>query len=125
MPRLVFTQRYLKNKKPSAIKNYVKYIATRPNAENYNVNVLNNKATESQKNWIEKELNKYPNLKEIYQQEHECYVKNPTIGNASELIEKIAEEGMARENDVENYVSYIAKRPRAERGEQGHALWNG
>ena len=125
MPRLVFTPRYLKNKKPSAIKNYVKYIATRPNAENYNVNVLNNNATKNQKDWIEKELNKYPSLKEIYQQEYECYIKNPTIGNASELIEKIAEEGMARENDVENYVSYIAKRPRAERGEQGHALWNG
>ena len=67
MPRLVFTPRYLKNKKPSAIKNYVKYIATRPNAENYNVNVLNNKATESQKDWIEKELNKYPELKSMYQ----------------------------------------------------------
>lgn len=125
MPRLVFTPRYLKNKKPSAIKNYVKYIATRPNAENYNVNVLNNKATESQKDWIEKELNKYPELKSMYQYEYEDYIKNPTIRNASELIEKIAEEGMARENDVENYVSYIATRPRAERGEQGHALWNG
>ena len=125
MLRLVFTPRYLKNKKPSAIRNYVKYIATRPNAENYNVNVLNNKATESQKDWIEKELNKYPELKSMYQYEYEDYIKNPTIRNASELIEKIAEEGMARENDVENYVSYIATRPRAERGEQGHAIWNG
>ena len=129
MPRLVFTPRYLKNKKPSAIKNYVKYIATRPNAENYNVNVLNNKATESQKDWIEKELNKYPELKSMYQYEYEDYIKNPTIGNASELIEKIidinevAKETANHKGNIWTFVISL-KREDAERlGYNNASAW--
>ena len=37
MPRLVFAPRYLKMQKPSQVKNYVKYVATRPNAEKFEV----------------------------------------------------------------------------------------
>lgn len=49
MPRLVFTPRYLKMQKPSQVKNYVKYVATRPNAEKFEVNRSQTEATEHQK----------------------------------------------------------------------------
>ncbi len=125
MPRLVFTPRYLKMKKQTQVKNYVKYVATRLHAETYTPNTSIEPATTGQKAWIEKELKHYPELKESCQQEYEDYVQNPTKENATDLINKIAEEGMARADGVENYVGYLAKRPRAERSEQGHALWNG
>ena len=125
MPRLVFTPRYLKMQKPSQVKNYVKYVATRPNAERFEVNQSQTEATEHQKKWIEKELKAHKELKESCEQEYEDYLQNPTRENAAELINKIAEEGLAREGSMENYVGYLAKRPRAERGKQGHALWNG
>ena len=124
MPRLFFTPRYLKMQKPSQVKNYVKYVATRPNAEKFEVNQSQTEATEHQKKWIEKELKAHGELKESCEQEYEDYLQNPTRENAMELINKIVEEGLAREDSMENYVGYLAKRPRAERGEQGHALWN-
>lgn len=125
MPRLVFTPRYLKMQKPSQVKNYVKYVATRPNSEKFEVNQSQTEATEHQKKWIKKELKAHKELKESCEQEYEDYLQNPTRENAAELINKIAEEGLAREGSMENYVGYLAKRPRAERGKQGHALWNG
>ncbi|MBE5076362.1 MobP3 family relaxase [Anaerotignum lactatifermentans] len=125
MPRLVFTPRYLKMQKPSQVKNYVKYVATRPNAEKFEVDQSQTEATEYQKKWIEKELKAHGELKESCEREYENYLQNPTKENATDLINKIAEEGLAREDSMENYVGYLAKRPRAERGKQGHALWNG
>ena len=64
MPRLVFTPRYLKMQKPSQVKNYVKYVATRPNAEKFEVDQSQTEATEHQKKWIEKELKAHGELKE-------------------------------------------------------------
>lgn len=125
MPRLVFTPRYLKMQKPSQVKNYVKYVATRPNSEKFEANQSQTEATEHQKKWIEKQLKAHGELKESCEQEYEDYLQNPTRENAIDLINKIAEEGLAREGCMENYVGYLAKRPRAERGKQGHALWNG
>ena len=125
MPRFILSLRYLKMKKPSQVKNYVRYVATRPNAEKFEVNQSQREATEHQKRWIEKELKAHKELRESCEQEYEDYLENPTRENAMELINKIAEEGLAREDSMENYVGYLAKRPRAERGKQGHALWNG
>lgn len=125
MPRLVFAPRYLKMQKPSQVKNYVKYVATRPNSEKFEANQSQTEATEHQKKWIKKEMKAHGELKESCEQEYEDYLQNPTRENAAELINKIAEEGLAREGSMENYVGYLAKRPRAERGKQGHALWNG
>ena len=125
MPRLVFAPRYLKMQKPSQVKNYVKYVATRPNSEKFEANQSQTEATEHQKKWIKKEMKAHGELKESCEQEYEDYLQNPTRENAAELINKIAEEGLAREGSMENYVGYLAKRPRAEQGKQGHALWNG
>lgn len=125
MPRFILSLRYLKMQKPSQVKNYVKYVATRPNSEKFEANQSQTEATEHQKKWIKKEMKAHGELKESCEQEYEDYLQNPTRENAAELINKIAEEGLAREGSMENYVGYLAKRPRAERGKQGHALWNG
>ena len=113
MPRLVFAPRYLKMQKPSQVKNYVKYVATRPNSEKFEANQSQTEATEHQKKWIKKEMKAHGELKESCEQEYEDYLQNPTRENAAELINKIAEEGLAREGSMENYVGYLAKRPRA------------
>ena len=71
MPRFILSLRYLKMKKPSQVKNYVKYVATRPNAEKFEVNQSQREATEHQKRWIEKELKANKDLRESCEQEYE------------------------------------------------------
>ena len=88
MPRFILSLRYLKMKKPSQVKNYVKYVATRPNAEKFEVNQSQREATEHQKRWIEKELKANKELRESCEQEYEDYLQNPTRENAMELINK-------------------------------------
>lgn len=122
MPRIIFTSRYLRNAGAGQVKNLLKYMATRPNAEKLSVAEAM-EPTKRQREWIAKEIKKQHGIKSLF--EYEDYVKNPTKANASELIEKIAEQQIETAEGIENYVGYLAKRPRAERGEQGHALWNG
>ncbi len=122
MPRIIFTSRYIQNAGSGQARNLLNYMATRPNAEKVSVAEAM-EPTKRQKEWIAKEIKKQPALKSFF--EYEDYVKNPTKANASELIEKIAEQQLDTAEGIENYVGYLAKRPRAERGEQGHALWNG
>lgn len=122
MPGIIFTSRYIRNAGAGQVKNLLNYMATRPNAEKF-PDPQSGEATKRQKDWIEKEIKKQPGIKNLF--EYEDYVKNPTKANASELIEKIAEQQLETAEGIENYVGYLAKRPRAERGEQGHALWNG
>ena len=122
MPGIIFTSRYIRNAGAGQVKNLLNYMATRPNAEKLSVAEVM-EPTKRQREWIAKEIKKQPGLKSLF--EYEDYVKNPTQANASELIEKIAEQQIETAEGIENYVGYLAKRPRAERGEQGHALWNG
>ena len=122
MPKIIFTSRYITSAKPGQVKNLLNYMATRPNAEMFSA-AEPAEATVKQKEWIAKELQKSPGLKNLH--EYQDYEENPTSENASELIGKIAERWLETQEGIENYVGYLAKRPRAERGEQDHALWNG
>ena len=122
MPKIIFTSRYITGAKPGQVKNLLNYMATRPNAEKFSA-AEPAEATVKQKEWIEKELQKSPGLKNLH--EYQDYMENPTSENASELIGKIAERWLETQEGIENYVGYLAKRPGAERGEQDHALWNG
>lgn len=123
MAKIIFTARYVKNISKGQIKNYVKYIATRPNSEKYS-QTISDKVSELQSNWIAKELKKSPKLKEECDEEYQAYEETPSCKTAENLIRKIAEVNIYHGNDIKNYVGYIAKRPRAEFTEQGHALWN-
>ena len=123
MAKIILTARYVKNISPGQMKNYVKYIATRPNSEKYS-HPLSTDVSEFQSDWITKELKKSPRLKEECATEYQAYEENPSCKTAENLIHKIAEVNIYHGNDVKNYVGYLAKRPRAEFTEQGHALWN-
>ena len=123
MAKIIFTARYVKNISKGQIKNYVKYIATRPNSEKYS-QIISDEISELQSNWIAKELKKSPKLKQECAEEYQAYEENPSCKTAENLICKIAEVNIYHGNDIKNYVGYLAKRPRAEFTEQGHALWN-
>ena len=123
MAKIIFTARYVKNISKGQMKNYVKYIATRPNAERY-AQPISDEVSALQREWIAKELKKSPKLKEECAVEYQAYKENPSCQTAEDLIHKIAEVQMYHGNDMKNYVGYLAKRPRAEFTEQGHALWN-
>lgn len=123
MAKIIFTARYVKNISKGQMKNYVKYIATRPNAERY-AQPISGEVSTLQREWISKELKKSLKLKEECAAEYQAYEENPSCQTAEDLIHKIAEVQMYHGNDMKNYVGYLAKRPRAEFTEQGHALWN-
>ena len=123
MVKIIFTARYVKNISKGQMKNYVKYIATRPNAERY-AQPISDEVSALQREWIAKELKKTPKLKEECALEYQAYEENPSCQTAEDLIHKIAEVQIYHGNDMKNYVGYLAKRPRAEFTEQGHALWN-
>jgi len=120
MAKIIFTSRYIKGN-AEAIINFVNYIATRDNAEHF-VFANDKKVTEKQKAWIAERLAETPELTELF--EYEDYMDNPSMTNASRLISRIAESKMEF-GGVENYVDYLAKRPRSEKLEQGHALFSG
>ena len=120
MAKIIFTSRYLKNK-PTTVKNFVNYIATRENAEHF-VYKNDKEATDNQKAWIENQLQQDDRLKDLF--EYEDYRANSTMANASQLISRIAENNL-ESGDVKNYIGYLAHRPRSEKLEQGHALFSG
>ena len=123
MAKIIFTARYVKSISKGQMKNYVKYIATRPNAESY-AQPISDEVSALQREWIAKELKKTPKLKEECAAEYQAYEENTSCQTAEDLIHKIAEVQIYHGNDMKNYVGYLAKRPRAEFTEQGHALWN-
>jgi TPR repeat protein len=116
-------------------RNFVNYVATREgvslnfNSLDLSEAELSRKATIKQEHTIEGLLREVPSAKDTF--EYEDYLKNPTIGNASELIARAAEMGfgqMQTEKEVgseeaKNFVEYVAKRPGAVR-EGAHGLFS-
>lgn len=97
---------------------YVKYIATREGVENIQMSHGKKPATKKQKQLIDQLLQDYPDSTALF--EYEDYKKEPTRENASELITSIMDQNVTDVATKENYVDYIANRPRVERlGEHG------
>ena len=119
-PRIIFTSRYIKNAGKGQLRNLLHYMANRENAEGLELSPQAT-ATQNQKQWIAAQLRRQPKLQQL--SGYEIYRSAPTQENASHLIEQIAEDELHRTGGVEHYIGYLAKRPRAERGMQGHALW--
>jgi TPR repeat protein len=91
----------------------VKYIATREGAERIDDSKKPLPATWRQKELIENILKDFPDTAERF--EYEDYLKTPTRENASAFIAAALEQNMPFVGKRENYVDYIARRPRAER----------
>ena len=118
MAKLIFTSRYIRDAPPEHLQNYVRYISTREGVEKVDESKKNLSASQSQKNLIRQILKDMPESKEML--EYEDYRQHPTIGNASEFITQALERNLDMAAMKENYVDYLANRPRVERiGEHG------
>lgn len=122
MPRIIFKCPYLKGgvKSVSHLNNYVRYMATREGAQRLAPDLAQHPVTQSQKQLVERLLRDFPLSRGLF--EYEDYVAAPTQGNASEFITRALEDNADQIAKRENYVDYIASRPRAQR-RGSHALF--
>lgn len=118
MPKIIFTSRYMKDAPAAQLANYVKYIATREGVEKIDESKRELPATVAQKKLIAQLLKDFPDAQNML--EYEDFKRHPTIGTASEFISTVLEWNQDQLSDRENYVDYLANRPRVERvGEHG------
>lgn len=122
MPRIIFKCPYLKGgaKSASHLSNYVRYMATREGAQHLSPDLARCPVTLSQKQLVERILRDFPLSRGLF--EYEDYVAAPTQGNASDFIARALEDNADQIAKRENYVDYIASRPRAQR-RGSHALF--
>ena len=113
MARLITKFKYLKPSNRQSVSGYAKYIATREGVEKVDDTFKSNPPTEKQKRLIEKILHDFHDSKDML--EYEDYLKEPTLGNASEFVTRILEDNAYEAVGVKTYADYIATRPRAER----------
>ncbi len=117
MARFVFKWRYFQAT-PKDNSRYVKYIATREGVEKSKSEWAREPATVEQKRLIDELVKDYPGIKDL--DEYETYLSEKTKGSASEVIEIALESFYDSIDEKENYIGYIAKRPRVEKqGEHG------
>lgn len=118
MPKIIFTSQYMRDAPPAQLENYVKYISTRKGVEKIDESKLLLPATVKQQQLIQQLIRDIPSAKEML--EYADYCESPTIGNATEFISLALEQNLNLIGKRENYVDYIAGRPRVERiGEHG------
>lgn len=126
LSQIIVTSRYLKSgtqKSKNKRRNYTKYIATRETVEvreqkQYDLNVA---STEKQKEILNELITDFPEAKRYL--EYEDFITNPTVGNASELINTIIERNADVIGNRQNFVGYMAMRPGVEK-RGAHGLFN-
>ena len=124
MPRIIFKCPYIKpgtGKAAAHLNNYVRYVATRDGTELLTPDKASLPATKKQRAMVERLLKDFPMTCELF--EYEDYQSSLTRGIASEFITRAIEDNYDQIAKRENYVSYIAQRPRAERI-GAHGLFN-
>jgi TPR repeat protein len=118
MPKIIFTSQYMRDAPPARLENYVKYIGTREGVEKIDESRLLLPATVKQQQLIGQIIRDIPSAKDML--EYADYWESPTTGNATEFISMSLEQNLNLIGKRENYVDYIANRPRVERiGEHG------
>ena len=118
MPKIIFTSQYMRDAPPAQLENYVKYIGTREGVEKIDESKLLLPATVKQQQLIDQLVRDIPSAKDML--EYADYCESPTIGKATEFISLALEQNLNLIGKRENYVDYIAGRPRVERiGEHG------
>ncbi|MDA3731360.1 relaxase MobL [Niameybacter massiliensis] len=122
MPRVIFKCPYLKSGDTAHKENLVSYIATRDGVQKMVIRNKNLPATKKQEQLITQILNEFPDTKNLF--EYEDYLENKTLENASEFITNALEHNLDVVVKKENYVDYIANRPRVEKI-SSHGLFNG
>lgn len=125
MPRLIFKCPYIKGGTSAAcahLENYVRYMATRNGVERIEPGCDGWQATKQQKEMIKQILRDFPLSRGMF--EYEDYLMTPTRSNASEFITRALEDNYDRIAKMDNYLNYIATRPRAQRI-GSHGLFTG
>lgn len=113
MAHLITKFKYLKSNARQSVGGYAKYIATREGVEKTDESYQLAPSSVKQQQLIEKILEDFPDSKEML--EYEDYLKEPTVGNASEFITRALEDNAYEVVQTKTYADYIATRPRAQR----------
>ena len=115
-PRVIFKCPHIKGggeKAVTHLSNYVKYVSTRDGVERVDPGKAALPATDKQAKLVEQLLREFPSSRSLF--EYEDYQTAPTRGNASEFITRAIEDNYEAIAKKENYVDYIASRPRVQR----------
>ncbi len=113
MAKLVTKFKYLQPGRGKSPGGYAQYIATREGVEKIDDTVRFAPTTVKQKQLIKKLLKDFPDSKEML--EYEDYLRDQTVGNASEFIARVLEDNASEVMNSKTYADYIATRPRAQR----------
>lgn len=113
MAKIILKCRYLKPGSSAHSQNLIKYIAKRDGVDKIDDTWKCLPVSSGQKKLIKDILHDFPDAKSSY--EYQDYLSAPTRGNASEFISRAIEENVDLIAKRENYVQYIAKRPRVEK----------
>lgn len=113
MSRLILKWRYFKSNQIHHKNTFIKYVATRDGAEKCNEAWKNEPATVEQKRLVNNLAKDFPNTKESF--EYKEFQKAENKYNASQYISKAIDENLDVIGKKENYIGYIAKRPRVEK----------
>ena len=108
MARLILKRPYIKS--TGGASGYLRYIATRERVE---IIPDDRPPTRKQEQLIAKLVKDFPDSKTLY--EYEDYLTKPTKVNASAFITLALESNWDSIHESEQYMKYIATRPRAER----------
>ena len=113
MARIILKSRYLQTGSRQHSEHLIQYIAKREGVQKIDDTWKYQSATKEQQKLIEELVRDFPDTKNSF--EYRDYISKPSKGTASEFISRAIEDNVDLIGKRENYVSYIAKRPRAER----------
>lgn len=121
MARFILKWRYTREGSKKHNSNLVKYIATRDGVEKCDESWKTQPATVEQKRLIDNIRKDFPNSTDSF--EYQDYMKKPNKYTASQFISQAIEENIDLIGKRNNYVKYIAMRPRVEK-EGTHGLFS-
>ena len=121
MARLIVKWRYIKPGAPKQGEHYVNYIATREGVEIEGEKWKDEPATKEQEKLVNRLIVDFPDCKDSF--EYQDYLSAKTKYTATEFIDKAIEENVDRIGKKENYIGYIAMRPRVEKS-GAHGLFS-
>lgn len=113
MARFILKWRYIKPGSPKHGENLVKYIATREGVEKCDESWKHQPATKEQQRLIKELIDDFPEAVQSF--EYQDYITAQTKSTASEFISRTIEDNVDLIGKKENYVGYIAMRPRVEK----------
>ena len=113
MAKIILKSRYLRAGSRQHSEHLIQYIAKREGVQKIDDSWKHQPATKEQKKLVEELVRDFPDTKESF--EYQDFISKPSKGTASEFISRAIDDNVDLIGKRENYVSYIAKRPRAER----------